>query len=51
MGPNEWRGGGGCGRMKHQVKLNKLGGQNKRGGMGNFDEIKRKGLFVSETKF
>ena len=34
-------GEGGCGRMKHQVKWNKLGGQNKRGD-GKFRWNKKK---------
>ena len=37
---------------KHEVKSNKQGGRNKQGGGGgNFDKIKRKGLFRNEIQF
>ena len=46
MGPNEWRGEG------WNIRENKIREEFRiSGGIGNFDEIKRKGLFVSATQF
>ena len=46
-GSNKWGVG-----WKHEVKSNKQGGRNKQGGGGgNFDKIKRKGLFRNEIQF
>ena len=36
--------------FEHKVKSNKRKGQNKRGVIGNFEKIKRKGLFVNEIQ-